>query len=273
MDLNSLKDIPPWEWPENAGRMFLGILRDGRAGESDRLLAAELAGDSSEIDDELTAALLSIVLSDGEPEKLRATAVISLGTALEEAFMEGFDIPGDAPITEDTFLKVQKSLYEIYMDTAVPEEMRRRTLEASARAHQDWHRDAVSFAYASDDKSWRLTAIFCMGYIGGFDEQILEALESEDPDLVYEALHAVIKWELDAAWPRLTSLVAAEGTDKDVLIAAINAIAEIRPWDAGVILSGLTESKDDDIACVAGEAIVMAAALSEDMDEDDDSTG
>ena len=61
MDLKTLKDTPPWEWPEGAGKMFLEILRDGQADQSDRLLATELAGDFTVISDELVDALLSIL--------------------------------------------------------------------------------------------------------------------------------------------------------------------------------------------------------------------
>jgi hypothetical protein len=78
MDLKTLKDTPPWEWPEGAGKVFLGILRDERADESDRLLAAELAGDFVVINDELADALMSILLSGDESGKLRGKAVISL---------------------------------------------------------------------------------------------------------------------------------------------------------------------------------------------------
>jgi hypothetical protein len=45
MDLKTLQDTPPWEWPEGADKLFIGILRDGKAAESDRLIAAELARD------------------------------------------------------------------------------------------------------------------------------------------------------------------------------------------------------------------------------------
>ncbi|RLB13160.1 MAG: hypothetical protein DRG82_16190 [Deltaproteobacteria bacterium] len=43
MDLTTLKNTPPWEWPEGADEIFLEILRDDQADASDRLLAAELA--------------------------------------------------------------------------------------------------------------------------------------------------------------------------------------------------------------------------------------
>jgi hypothetical protein len=51
-------------------------------------------------------------------------------------------------------------------------------LEASVRAPQDWHLDAIREAYSSTDEAWSLTAVFCMRFVRGFNEQILEALES-----------------------------------------------------------------------------------------------
>ena len=55
--MKTLKDTPPWDWPEGTGKMFLDLLRDDQAPESDRLLAAELAGDFTVINDELVDAL------------------------------------------------------------------------------------------------------------------------------------------------------------------------------------------------------------------------
>ncbi len=139
------------------------------------------------IDDELVDALLSIVRNGDEPEELRAKAVISMGPVLENSFMEGFEDTDDAPIAEGTFHRVQESLRKLYVDAAVPKEVRRRVLEASVRSPQYWHRDAILTAYSSDDEAWRLTAVFCMIYVRGFEEQILESLEGENPDIHYEA--------------------------------------------------------------------------------------
>ena len=84
--MKSLKDIPPWDWPAGAGAMFLDVLRDGQAAESDRLLAAELAGDFTVINDELVDALLAVLRSGAESEKLRARAAISSRTSMRERF-------------------------------------------------------------------------------------------------------------------------------------------------------------------------------------------
>jgi len=189
MDLKTLKGMPPWDWPKDASKMFLGILRGDQADESDRLLAVELAGDFTVINDELVDALLSIVRNDKEPEMLRANAAISLGPVLGHADTDGFD-DNSVPISEATFLGIQESLRKLYMDADVPKDVRRRILEASVRAPQDWHQDAIHAAYSSNDKDWKLTAVFSMRWVRGFDAQMLEALESDNQDVHYQAVCA-----------------------------------------------------------------------------------
>ena len=267
MDVKALRGTPPWEWPEGAGKMFLDILRDGQAAESDRLGAAELAGDFTVINDDLVDALLSILLCGVESEELRCKAVISLGPALEHAETDGFEDPSDVPITEQTFHMIQESLRQLYMDANVPKNVRRWILEASVRAPQNWHQDAVRAAYASDDEAWRLTAVFCMRFVRGFDEQILEALDSRNPDIRYEAVCAAGTWEVDAAWPHITALVTSGGTDKPLLLAAIEAVARIRPQEAAEILNDFTDSDDEDIVEAVFEATAMAEGPSDEDDE------
>jgi len=45
MNLKILLDAPPCDWPNDAWNTFQEILIDSKASESDRLVAAELAGD------------------------------------------------------------------------------------------------------------------------------------------------------------------------------------------------------------------------------------
>ena len=74
MDLKTLQDTPPWDWPRDAGKKFQEILIDHLADETDRLIAAELAGDLTVINDELADALTATIRSPDEPERLRARA-------------------------------------------------------------------------------------------------------------------------------------------------------------------------------------------------------
>jgi HEAT repeat protein len=270
MDVKTLAKIPPWEWPDGTDTALLDILRDGRASASDRLVAAELAGDVTVINDEIVAALLATLQSRDESQKLRGQAAISLGPVLEYADTEEFDDPDSVPIAEPTFHKIQESLRKLYMDAGVPKDVRRRILEAAVRAPQDWQRDAIRAAYASDDEAWRLTAVFCMRFVRGFDQQILEALESGNPDIHYEAVCAAGNWEVEGAWPHVVALVTSGRPEKRLLLAAIEAVGTIRPREAADILDDLADSSDEDIADAVSEALAMAAGLAGEGDEEDE---
>ena len=250
--------------------MFLRVLLDDQADEFDRLLAAELSGDFTVIHEELADTLLSIVRNRGEPETLRAQAAISLGPVLEQADIDEFD-DDSVPISEAMFHGIQESLRKLYMDAGVPKEVRRRIVEASVRAPQDWHQDAIRAAYSSDDEHWKLTAVFSMRWIRGFDDQILEALGSADPEIHYQVVCAAGNGGLDAAWPHVVGLVNSKETDKPLRLAAIDAVSTIRPQEAGVILVALTDLDDEDIVEAAEEAMSMAEILSDDeLDENED---
>jgi len=273
VDLKTLIDTPPWDWPSDAGKMFQKILNDSRAQESDRLMAAELAGDSTVINDDLADALMAILRDAEEPEKLRAGAAISLGAVLELADTDGFEDPDDVPISERTFLNIQDRLHELYLDYSNPKEVRRGILEASVRAPQDWHQNAIMTAYSSGDKDWMLTAVFSMRWVRGFDNQILEALKSGEPEIHCQAVNAAGSWELDAAWTQVIALLNDAGTPKPLLLAAIGAASSIRPQEAGEILIDLAESDDEEIAEAAEEAIAMSEPMSEEEDDENDASG
>jgi hypothetical protein len=274
MDLKTLLDTPPWDWPADAGSIFRKILIDPRAKASDRLVAAELAGDFTVINDDLADVLLAIVRNAGEPEQLRARAAISFGPALEHGDMGGFEGPDEMPITEGMSHRIQDSLRELYLDHSTPKEVRRRILEASVRAPEAWHQDAIAQAYSAGDKKWMVTAVFAMRWVRGFDNQILAALESANPDIHYEAIHAAGNWELDAAWPHIVELLNDPHTPKPLQLAAIGAAGCIRPAEAGMVLVDLADSEDEDIAEAADEAMMMAEGASDlDEDEEDDEEG
>ena len=271
MDLKVLEETPPWEWPLETDRFLRDVLMDDRAAAADRVLAAELAGNFAVINDDLARALLSILENGSASEDLRGTAAISLGPVLEQGDIFEFDDPDDVPISEDTFTTIQETLRRLFGDDRVPRKVRRRILEASVRAPQDWHPDAVRTAFASDNEAWRLTAVFAMRWIRGFEPQILEALESTNPDIHYQAVCAAGNWEVDEAWPHVSRLLQDPTTEKTLLLAAIDAVAAIRPQEAGMFLVDLTRSDDQDIVDAAHEAAMMAeATLEADLDDDAD---
>jgi uncharacterized protein (UPF0147 family) len=267
MNLKTLKETPPWDWPQGMGKELLDVLRDQKAEESERLLAAELAGDFTVINDELVDALLATLANSASSIELRSQSALSLGPLLEHSDLEGFDDPDEVPVTERTLRRIQSSLQELYRDLGVPTLVRRRVLESSVRAPEDWHPEAIRVAYASGDATWQLSAVFAMRFVRGFSEQILDALENEDEDIRVEALLAAGNWELDAAWPHVVALVSSAQTEKPLLLAAIEAAASIRPREAALLLSELGDCDDEDISEAVFEAIAMAEGAANDDDD------
>ena len=270
MDLKTLQDTPPWDWPEEAGKKFQEILIDRQANEPDRLIAAELAGDLTVINDQLADALMAAIRCPDEPEELRAVAAIALGPVLELADTDGFEDPDDVPITQRTFRNIQDLFHKLHFDNSIPKEVRRRILEASVRAPEEWHQNAIRAAYSSGDKEWILTAVFSMRWVRGFDDQILEALRSDDPEIQCEAIQAAGNWELTASWSHILALVRDAATPKPLLLAAIGAVASIRPAEARRVLVDLACSDDEEIAEAVDEAIGMAETVPDEEDDEED---
>ena len=267
MSISNLKNIPPWEWPINADKLILDTLRDENTPEADRLVAVGMSGDATVVNDELADHLLAVIGNEDESDDIRGRAAISLGPALEYAYIEEFEDPDEVPISETIFHKIQQTLYALFLDEKLPKIVRRRILEASVRAPQDWHPNAVRDAYRRSDEDWNLTAVFCMQYIRGFDAQILESLTSENINIVYEAVCGAGNWEIKAAWAQIAGFITSEETDKDVRLAAIEAAPLIRPLEAAEILGPLLASDDEDIVDVAYEALGMTEAFWDDDDE------
>ena len=272
MNLKSLLDTPPWDWPRDTGKVLRKVLLDRGAAESDRLIAAELAGDMVVIDDAMVEALLTVACSAAEPELLRSKAAISLGPVLEQTSIDGFEDndPDELPISESTFRNIQDMLQAVCGDPTVPKEVRRRALEASVRAPEDWHNDAVARAYASGDPEWVLTAVFCMRWIDGFDDEILQSLQNPNEEIHFEAVNAAGENELNAAWDHVVALVHNPQTPKPLRLAAIGAVGSIRPAQARDILVHLADSDDEEIAEAADESMMMAEAVAEFEDEEED---
>ena len=271
MNIQILNDTAPWEWPEDAGETISKVLLDKNAPASDRLLAAELAGDIVVMDNDMAPRLLSIVKDTSESEELRSKAAVSFGAGLEYAEMMDFDDYGGEGdiLTEEIFNEIQETFRNLYYDTNTPKLVRRRILEGSVRAPMDWHKEAVEEAYSNDDIEWRLTAVFCMGYIKGFEDKILESLKSENPDIHYEAVQSTGNWGIKEAWPYIKELLLRQDIDKWLLIAAIQAAATVNPEESVEILMEFEDNEDEDIADAAEDALVNAGMAVDEFDDDD----
>ena len=77
------------------------------------------------------------------------------------------------------------------------------------------------------------------------------------PALDYQAVCGAGNWEIDAAWPHVAAFISSEATDKDILLAAIEAAVLIRPPEASEIIAPLLDSDDQDIVDAVYEALAM----------------
>jgi HEAT repeat protein len=260
MKFHDLESIPTWEWPPDAAEIILEVLQDRRAVPTDRLSASQLAGDIVVIDDRLANALLHILVDGNETETLRAQAAISFGPVLELTDdeveeLDEWDKEMGPDVSPAVVQKIRQTLHQVFLDALAPKLVRRRALEGSIRSPQEWHKGAVRTAYADADADWRLTAVFCMEFIGGFESEILESLDSPDKDVRFHAVVAAGNWQVEEAWEHVARLTSAGTTDKDLLLAAIEAVANIRPHKARAILGPLLESDDEEIYGAVNEAL------------------
>ena len=99
-----------------------------------------------------------------------------------------------------------------------------------------------------------------MRHVRGFDDEIVAALDDPDVEIRCAAVSAAGNWGVDATWQYVSSLLAAPDTDKELLLAAIEASTYIRPQEAEPLLLELSDSDDAEIATAAGDAARMAAA-------------
>jgi len=258
VDLSQLRNTPPWEWPVDAGPRLRATIEDRRASLAHRLAAVELAGDVTIVDDAMAGTLLRVAASDDEDTELRGRAAIALGPALE--LMDEW-VPADLDeplLSAEVVTRIKQTFRRLYADAGVPGAVRRRVLEAAVRAPEDWHHGAARAAWIVDDRAWRLTAIFCMRFLPGFGDRIIEGLECDDVELRYEAVCAAENWTLQDAWPHVVRLALAEREDRCVRLAAIAAVAAIRPSAARDVLAELTVARDEEIADAAFEAVTLA---------------
>lgn len=286
MKMRDLAEIPPWDWPQTASVSILEVLGNREAPSDERRLAVELAGELVVMNDDLAGELLRILENPSEPDSLRGRAAISFGAALEDAGMTeigGFDEWDVPAVTGPVLEGARTALSNAFQNLENPKEVRRCALEASARAPEAWHADAVRAAHGDEDPEWRLTAVFCMRFVQGFKAEIVEALESDDPVTLFQAVQASRDQAVPGAWPRIRELVRTAasgiplipehpGLGRSLLMAAMHATAAIRPDEAEELLGEFIGAADEDLSDAAMAALDVAEVFLDEEEEAEDPT-
>lgn len=273
---------PPLDAFDEADREIVAALRS-----ADPEVRAVAFDDVSDVvNDDLAHELLRFARDPDNDDEERGAALIALGPSLETcSYDEREDgslpepTPGEPwlelPLSPDVYREVTEELRRLYHDGGLPKLVRRRALEAAVRAPRDWHAEAAAAAWRADDPEWRLTAVFAMGLLRGFGEEITEAFGSDDQLLRGEAIRAAGHAGVEALGPRILALAADETTATDERLVAIDALAELAPGGAVELLEELTDDDDPTIAETADAALEDLLLLSdlgtgEDADFDDE---
>ena len=229
------------------------------------------------MDDEIARAFLDIASSDAD-EEIRADVIVGLGPIIDEAgidYGDGEEFEFEAElgpgITQETFGTIVREIRELYESEAQPKLIRRRAMEVLVRDPRPWMAAEIRRHFAGDDQQWKMTSVFAMGYLRGFDDEIAATVSSERDLLLYEAVRSAGRMQVAAAAPRIRELAASESTESDLRLAAIDALPSVDP-DCRELLETLKHSSDAEVADSAAAAL-EELNMFETSDEDDDDFG
>lgn len=229
---------------------------------------------SLEMDDALAREILAIIASDAADD-VRADAIVALGPAVEECGIEYMDdelpegVPFTAPLSREAYGELADALRAVYEDESQPTLVRRRALEVLVRDPQPWQADAIRRDFASSERDWKMTALFAMGYVRGFEQELLDVLRTAEGDLLYEAVRAAGNAEVVEAAPILEAFALSEETDPDVRLEAIAALPSVDP-ECFDLLDELAESTDEQVRGAAEQALEELQMFGDDLDDEED---
>lgn len=209
---------------------------------------------------ELMSRLVQMAGPD-EVREVRAAAVTALGRFILAGELE--ELP------EDETMPACDMVLALLMNGSEDVLVRRRALESMANCGHEVVPAAIREAYFSTNREMRISAVFAMGRT--FDEQwheyVLEEIQSDDPEMCYEAVRAAGELEMIDAVPLLGRF--AMGEDREIQMVAVWSLGEIGGDNAMRILELLAEHADEaddaDLIDAVEDAIGNAALISDDI--------
>ncbi len=224
-------------------RVFLNTLEDEEA-EVRRKAIEGLIEDHSTL---LMGRLLTILRNDPD-ESVREAAAIALGRFTYNAQCNKLGVPTEGSRLRDTLLASAR-------DSSEDEEVVRRVVESLGYYHEDKEvQELIALQYKKRDE-FSESAVLAMGRT--MDPEwtpiIMHELNSERPEMRYEAAHSAGEMVLKEAAPRLVDLIDDE--DTEVRLMAIWALGQIGGAPASRALNEYLQSKDPAIREAAQEAL------------------
>jgi len=264
--LHDLSEVGEANHEVNFDAVFKLALED----EAPEARAAAIKGLWEAEDVTLIAPFLEILRQDADV-KVRAAAASALGRFVYLGEVE--EIPAKH------LRRVEAALLDT-INGPDDLEVRRRAVEAIAFSSRPEVPPVLEAAYASDERLMKVSAIFAMGRSAdeNWQEHVIKELESDDPELRYEAVRAVGELELSSGVPALMQLVDED--DIQIREAAIWSLGQVGGDQARAKLLDLLQEAEDDERDFIEEALEnltfhddMVNFSLMDVSEDDDDLG
>jgi len=195
-------------------------------------------------------------------QEARSAAISTLGRYIYEGDMADYDsAEGGSELWEDElpredFERVKTFLLQVASDPQAHLDSQRFALEALGFLVDEQVNALIERAYQHPDVKMRMSAIFAMGRQGTmrWKDIILRELDSEFPELQFEAVRAAGEAFLEEATPRLIELTSPT-VNKDLRLAAIFALGKTGGEDVQILLGDLLDDPDEDVRDVAEAAL------------------
>lgn len=217
--------------------------------------------------------MLDILINDADDE-VQAMAATMLGNYVFQGEME--ELP------EKDKERVENALLHM-IDDSNSVDVQRRALEAVSFSSREEVSPLILAAYEKEEKDWRATALFAMGRSANqeWERYVLRNLDSDEPDILFEAIQAAGELYLESALPKIQEIAeAGEELDQLLRMAIARALENIGGGESLGLLTRMLEwAEDDEELEIIEQAIEYASFTNAvkmpdmfdfDMDEMDD---
>lgn len=195
--------------------------------------------------------LLNLVRTDDAPS-VKARGLVALGK---------FILLGEyEEIPELIAYEAQQLAFDMHTDVSQPLEVRRRALEALSNSSHPQKDKLIQSAYHSPEHLFKVSAVFAMGRTCDekWEDTLLEELDSDDNEIVYEAVRACGEIGLSSSVRQLGQLLL--GDDREIQLMVIWSLGEIGGQQAVDILTVYEENvEDDDLLEATEDALGVAS--------------
>lgn len=182
-----------------------------------------------------------IHMVDADPDvKVRSAAATALGQFIYIGELE--EIP------EHILHRIENKLLELTTNESEAKLLRRRALEALGFSSRPEMKDLIRAAYNNNDHEWLVSSIFAMGRSANsaWIPSVLDMLDSENEEVLFEAVRAAGELEAPAARKPILKIVKTYPVGSEVRMAGIWALSKIGGEKVRDTLEALLEISDDD---------------------------